>query len=186
MRKIILAVDDDRSVLHSLGRVFRQKSYEFIPFDSPIPALLSLKSVKPHVIISDRRLPHINGVDFLSRSKNISQKSFRILLTGFGNREDHQKDHIDRVMFKPWCSEELEMEVEQTSVHADRIVVSLWDSPKNGARTCGMCGHDAVDYEVRYDSFTEFLCEDCRAKLDSYAGSSLEPMIFRQMLGNVL
>ena len=186
MRKIILAVDHDQKALQSLGQAFRHKSYDFIPFDSTILALLALRHVKPHVIISDSRMPHIKGVDFLSRARTITQKSFRILLTVPGKRQN-PGEHVDRIMQKPCSGGELEHEVAKTTVHSDRIIVPIVDSPKKNAhKACGLCGSDTVTHEVRYENFTECLCTDCRTKLHSFAGSYLEPMILRQMFGNVL
>lgn len=186
MRKIILAVDDDKNILHCLERSFKNKPYDFISFDSPIPALLSLKKIRPHVIISDNRMPHILGVDFLSRAKSMNQRSLRILLTGY-SYDCENNAHIDKVMQKPWQSDELEFEIASTTVHHDRIIVTIPPQSRDeDSRKCSLCGSDSVTHEVRYDTFTECLCEECHLKLDSFTGSYLEPMIMRQMLGNVL
>jgi response regulator RpfG family c-di-GMP phosphodiesterase len=147
---------------------------------------LSLGKIKPHVIISDNRMPHILGIDFLSRARNMNQRSLRILLTGY-SYDCENNAHIDKVMQKPWQSDELEFEIANTTVHHDRIIVSIPAQSKTiESRKCSLCGSDSVTHEVRYDSFTECLCEECHVKLDSFTGSYLEPMIMRQMEGNVL
>ena len=187
MRKIILAVDDEQPVLHSLGRMFENKAYDFVPFNSSVEALLALKTVKPHIIISKKRMPHIHGVDFLSRAKAISHRSLRILLTGNQGSEDTIGDHIDRIMMKPWCDDELEYEVRRTTVHHDKIIVPISDkSGTKNTRGCGMCGSDSTSHEIRFDKYTESICNDCRTKLISFTGSFMEPMLMRQMLGNVI
>lgn len=186
MKKIILAVDDETSVLRSLNRVFRSKSYDFISFNSPVEALLALKTIKPHIIISDQRMPLIHGADFLSKAKTISQRSLRIMLTGYNLPDDACDHHIDRIMMKPWINDELEHEIVNTTVHYDKIYVSVLDPTRmKGFHECSLCGLEDISHEIRFDNFTEYLCVDCHAKLISYAGSSMESTLIKQMIGNV-
>jgi response regulator RpfG family c-di-GMP phosphodiesterase len=187
MRKVILAVDDEKSALNSLHRLFRSRHYDFISFDSPVEALDAIKKIKPHIIISDKQMPGMEGIDFLSRAKLISQRSLRILLTGHLHPEDNNAKHIDRIMTKPWDNDELEYEVEKTTVHYDKIIIAkhgFYEMLKNSE--CSLCGSNDSDHEIRFENFTENICANCYTKLANYADSSMESIMMKQMMGNVL
>ncbi len=187
MQTIIMAVDDEEHVLSSLGRLFRNSRYHFVPFHSPVNALNSLKKIKPHIIISDQRMPLIHGSDFLSRAKTISQRSLRIMLTGYTPRDMTDDHHIDRVMMKPWDNDELEHQIMATTIHHDKIFVKVAEkSLKECHHVCGLCGHDEISHELRFDQFTEHICCDCHGKFMTYAGSPMESMLIGQMIGNVI
>jgi two-component SAPR family response regulator len=186
MQKIIMAVDDETSVLRSLNRIFKSRHYEFHPFESPVEALAALKRIRPHVIISDHHMPHIHGDDFLSKAKTISQRSLRIILTGIELRGKGNKRHIDRIMPKPWIPEELESEIMNTTVHKDKIFVPVTSRTGMDESThCCLCGNCDISHEIRFDDFSECVCTACRSKLMSYAGTSLESMLINTMIGNV-
>ncbi|MBU1167983.1 MAG: response regulator [Proteobacteria bacterium] len=186
MRKIILAVDDEECVLRSLCRLFRSEHYDFVCFTSPVEALAELKTIKPHIIISDNKMPHIPGVDFLSRAEMISQRSLRILLTGYTVQDDGCGTHIDRVMAKPWHNDDLEHEVTNTDIHHDKIIVAIVDSAEmKPMHECSFCGSKTISHEIRYDTFTEGMCSNCHTNFNTYVGSSMESSIFKHMIGNV-
>ena len=64
-----------------------------------------------HVVISDLKMPVMNGLDFIKEIKKRSQEKVCILLTGFMESEimleGFNKELIFRYMMKPWKRDEL-------------------------------------------------------------------------------
>jgi two-component system NtrC family sensor kinase len=62
----ILCVDDEKSILTAITRSFLEKDYELLNATSGPEGLEILRRVTPiQVVISDFRMPGMNGVDFL-------------------------------------------------------------------------------------------------------------------------
>jgi diguanylate cyclase len=81
-RPLVLCVDDEPEILHGL-RLHLVKHYEVLSATSGESALGLLRD-RPDVsvIVSDMRMPNMNGAEFLSRTIAIAPHAFRILLTG--------------------------------------------------------------------------------------------------------
>lgn len=79
----VLCVDDEPRVLEGLQRTLFDH-FDVTVFDSPLRALGMLAG--PHepfcVIVSDMRMPVMNGAAFLSRARSLVPHTTRILLTG--------------------------------------------------------------------------------------------------------
>lgn len=83
--KRILLVDDDDRHLISLRRILCDY-YEVITVGSPIEALKLIDSPNAFpVIISDYRMPFMNGVEFFTRVRAIDDNIQRIMLTGYAD-----------------------------------------------------------------------------------------------------
>lgn len=112
MRRIIL-VDDEPNVLTSLHRLLKRHSpYGEIHIElcsSPIEALKLARLAVYDVVITDYNMPQLNGVDFLSKWKQIQADSVRIILTAssdFGQVQDAiNKVNIFKYILKPWSDE---------------------------------------------------------------------------------
>jgi eukaryotic-like serine/threonine-protein kinase len=101
----LLIVDDEERILNALKSLFRQRYHVFTTTDGN-KALDFLTRYQMHVIISDQRMPIMTGVEFLRRSRDISPRSVRILLTGYsdlasivGSINDGE---VYRFINKPW------------------------------------------------------------------------------------
>jgi len=83
----ILFVDDEPHVLQSIKRQFR-KRFVLETACGGEEALQVLKNNGPFaIIVSDMRMPGMNGIELLSRVKNIYPDTVRIMLTGNGDQE---------------------------------------------------------------------------------------------------
>ena len=113
----ILCVDDERNVLKSLQRVFMDEDdYEILVAESGEEGLEVLKEVSDiAVIISDYRMPGMDGVDFLSQVYEHWPDTIRIVLSGFADTamvvEAINLSHIFKFVPKPWNDEELKVTV---------------------------------------------------------------------------
>ncbi len=103
----ILFVDDEESVLQSMKRQLR-KRFSLQTAMGGDEALQILKEEGPFaVIVSDMRMPGMNGVQLLSRVKDTYPETVRIMLTGNADQETATEavnnGHIFRFLTKP-CS----------------------------------------------------------------------------------
>ena len=74
-KKHILVVDDEPAWLQILLYILQKKGYEVRGESSAAAALETLKTYKPDMIVSDVRMPDMNGFDFLDRVKRSRRTS---------------------------------------------------------------------------------------------------------------
>ena len=113
-RPILLAVDDDVSVLEAVVQDLRRQygaEYRVMRAASGQAALDTLTQVKARpepvaLILSDQRMPGMTGVDFLERSREIYPEARRVLLTAYADTEAAIKAinsaRIHYYLNKPW------------------------------------------------------------------------------------
>jgi len=103
-RKIML-VDDDELVLSSYKRVLHRE-YKMTTVQGAETALEMFKAKGDYaIIISDMRMPGMNGIQLLSKIKEISPDTVRMMLTGFADFntaiEAVNEGNIFRFLTKP-------------------------------------------------------------------------------------
>ena len=122
---LIVAVDDEPNILNALRRCLRPTGADFTAFDSGAAALAALPSREPALIISDMRMPNMDGAEFLSRAREIHPHALRILLTGHSDYERAMsavnEGGIWRHLAKPWNDQELVSCVKQ-ALHMRSLV----------------------------------------------------------------
>ncbi len=78
----ILLVDDDNSFLSSMRRIMRGH-FEIVTTTDPVQALKIIEHQGPFaVVISDFRMPFMNGIELFSRIHSFDKNIQRIMLTG--------------------------------------------------------------------------------------------------------
>lgn len=88
MLKRILLVDDEPNVLSALRRQLRDL-YEIEVETDPTMALLNIDKKKPFAaVVSDFRMPKMNGIEFLNEFKQKSPDTTRLMLTGYADLEN--------------------------------------------------------------------------------------------------
>jgi len=115
----LLVVDDEQDNLDLLYRTFRR---EFTVFraDSGIRALEILESEgEMAAIISDQRMPEMNGTEFLSRTVSEFPDTMRIVLTGYTDIADLidaiNSGQVHKYITKPWEPDQLKSVVSQAT-----------------------------------------------------------------------
>ncbi|HMK15072.1 MAG TPA: protein kinase [Burkholderiales bacterium] len=118
----LLLIDDEERILTALKSLFRDRYHVFTTTDGN-KALDFLSKYQMHVIISDQRMPVMPGVELLRRSREISPRSVRILLTGYsdlaaivGSINDGE---VYRFISKPWDNSELQ------TIVAEAVTIAL-------------------------------------------------------------
>jgi len=109
MQEKILFVDDEPPVLTGYQRLFRNDFKIDIAVGGK-GGLIALKSTGPYaVVVSDMRMPGMNGVEFLREVKNQSPDAIRIMLTGQADLDaaiaSVNEGNIYRFLTKP-CDKE--------------------------------------------------------------------------------
>jgi two-component system NtrC family sensor kinase len=112
----ILCVDDERNVLKALERLFLDSDYEIITAESGEEGLEILKDTEPvQLIISDYRMPGMNGVDFLKEVCNLKPDTIKIVLSGYADTasivEAINEGRIYKFVPKPWNDDDLKVTV---------------------------------------------------------------------------
>ncbi|MDY6938012.1 MAG: SpoIIE family protein phosphatase [Cyanobacteriota bacterium] len=115
----LLVVDDETDNLDLLYRTFR-RDFRVYKAQSAHQALAVLEEQgEMGIIISDQRMPEMNGTEFLSKTVDRFPDTIRILLTGFTDVEDLvdaiNSGQVFKYITKPWNPEELKAVVQQAA-----------------------------------------------------------------------
>lgn len=111
MKRSILLVDDDVNVLEGYKRHLHNE-YDVITFTSAQDALQYIQSNSSiALVISDYRMPDMNGVIFLEKVKELSPDSVRVMLSGQADLQAVidviNKGNIFRFLTKPCQPDDL-------------------------------------------------------------------------------
>lgn len=113
----ILCVDDESQILKSLKRVFRRAGHDTVIFTSAAEALEYLQENTVDLIISDMRMPEMDGHQFLSEAASRWPDTVRMLLTGYSDLDSMvgaiNNGHIYRYISKPWDETDLLMSIQR-------------------------------------------------------------------------
>lgn len=115
MEKTLLLVDDEENIIFALTRLLRRDGYRILQAGSGKQGLELLAQNEVGVIISDQRMPGMNGAEFLSQAKLLYPDAMRIMLSGY-TALDSVADAINRgsickFLTKPWNDELLRTSV---------------------------------------------------------------------------
>jgi len=121
MNNKIVFVDDEKGILDSITRVFRNEPYKIYTFDDPVAAIDEIHVIEPAVVVSDRMMPTMDGSEFLEKIRIRWPAIVRIMLTGHSDLDATitviNKGHIFRFINKPWSKSELKMSVKNGADH---------------------------------------------------------------------
>ena len=138
-KRNVLFVDDEEKILHALKRGLVDEPYEIFFADSGREALGVLKHSEIHVIVTDMRMPEMDGLELLKKVKAEYPHVIRIVLSGYADIEvllaAINQGEIFRFMTKPWkLNEEIKTTIRQAiefyNLHVERELlmhfVELW------------------------------------------------------------
>ena len=113
----ILIVDDEENILKTLERLLEDEGYRVFFADRGLKGLEIIKHEDIHLVISDHKMPGMDGIKFLYEVKKISPDTIRIMLTGFADVDIAIKaineGEVYRFIPKPWNNVELLSTVKQ-------------------------------------------------------------------------
>ena len=107
----LLLVDDEASILSSLRRLLRPSGYRVHTAESGAAGLEVLAREDIDLIISDMRMPEMDGARFLEEARKRWPQVSRILLTGHSDVTSTiaaiNRGEIYRYIAKPWDDNDL-------------------------------------------------------------------------------
>lgn len=111
-RVTVLFVDDEENILKSLQRLTMDEDFESVLASSGEEGLKALSGLdNVALIVSDQRMPGMNGAEFLCQSQVIAPDAMRILLTGYSDInaavDAINKGGASRYLSKPWNDDDL-------------------------------------------------------------------------------
>ncbi|OOW02853.1 MULTISPECIES: HD domain-containing phosphohydrolase [Pseudomonas] len=120
-KSAVLLVDDEESILNSLRRLLRSQPYEVVLATSGAQALEIMATRPIDLVMSDARMPGMDGATLLAEVHRLYPATSRILLTGYADLTTIIKaindGQIHRYISKPWNDEELQLVLQQTLEH---------------------------------------------------------------------
>lgn len=155
-RITVLLVDDEENILRSLKRLLMDEEFDVETASSGEAALEKLRNLSQvGLIVSDQRMPGMNGAEFLGRSQEFAPHAQRILLTGYSDItatiEAINKGGAGRYISKPWDDDEL--------VLAIRAAVELYSQGEEKRRLNEIMARQKQELEEWNDSLKKRLLQ---------------------------
>jgi thioredoxin reductase (NADPH) len=113
-KPILLAVDDDSDVLNAIARDLRSKygrDFRVLRAESGMVALELLRELKERgtpvaLLLSDQRMPGMDGVTLLSQAAEYFPKAKRVVITAYADTEAAiaaiNQSKVHYYLVKPW------------------------------------------------------------------------------------
>lgn len=124
MKYKILVVDDEPINIRLLERIFN-RDYQVLCAFSGKEALELLKQHDVALIITDQRMPEMNGIEFLKLAAEMRPRVIRIVISGYADvnilTDAINSGIIYRFLSKPWNNEDLQQTVARALEHFEII-----------------------------------------------------------------
>ncbi|MBX3601214.1 MAG: response regulator [Rubrivivax sp.] len=115
----LLAVDDEPNILAALRRLFRATGWRVLTAGHAEEALALLATEAVDAVLSDMRMPGMDGVQLLERVSQGWPRTARLLLTGQGDLGSTiaaiNRGRLHRYITKPWDDDELLLTLRQVA-----------------------------------------------------------------------
>ena len=133
-RHCVVCVDDEPAILAALRRSLRRDPYEVLTTDSPDDAIRWVESREVSLVITDQRMPGMQGTELLEEISRRSPSTARIILTAYPGQTATTpglRRRLECMISKPWdigmlrrtihqLLLERELDARQEAVTADR------------------------------------------------------------------
>ena len=118
----IAFIDDELNVLNAITRMLRKSGWNLLVFTSPEEAIRELKFIENlNVVVSDYRMPGMDGITLLNAIKIFHPKALRLILSGHADLQTVllavNQAEIYRFITKPWADEELLVTLQKAVEH---------------------------------------------------------------------
>ena len=135
----ILCVDDEPNILSALRRLFRPHGYRMLTADSGAAGLAVLESEAVDLVISDMRMPQMDGAQFLAQVRQRWPGTMRLLLPGYADVQSIldaiNHGEIYRYVTKPWDENDIVLVVrhalERRALEQDKLRLEALTASQN-------------------------------------------------------
>jgi response regulator RpfG family c-di-GMP phosphodiesterase len=111
MQHTVLFVDDEQSILDAIRRTLKTEPYTLLVAPSGPVALGLIEEHDVSIIVSDLRMPIMDGIQFLRRARKLRPRAIRIILSANAERESvisaALTGDVWRYLIKPWDEQHL-------------------------------------------------------------------------------
>ena len=110
LKKSILVVDDDQSILRTFSRILQKCGYETETAQTGREAMGKTRIRHYDLVLLDLRLPDMKGTDVLVKARKQLQETVKIMITGYPSLETGVKalnEGADAYLTKPVKPQEL-------------------------------------------------------------------------------
>ena len=88
MNKTILVVDDDIGLRNAISLALRKNNFTVITAENGIDGLGKLHQIKPSLIISDLKMPELDGLEFLKHAREKLPNTPMMMMTAYGKVDE--------------------------------------------------------------------------------------------------
>src|SRR5258706_11025581 len=109
-KPLVVFVDDEPEILIALERALRGEPDEVYLTTNPQNALQRVRTHKVSVVVTDHRMPDMDGTTVLRRTREASPRTARVLLTAHPGDEEvlrARQEGLLTLFRKPWDVNEL-------------------------------------------------------------------------------
>ncbi len=124
-KKLILVVDDDKSILRTFTRILQKSGYDIEVAETGKEAIEKADNRHYDLALVDIRLPDMDGTELLAKLKVQLQNTVKIMITGFPSLETGVKaldEGADAYLVKPVKPQELLVLLEEKLKHHEAQV----------------------------------------------------------------
>jgi len=128
MKNKILIVDDEKLMRVSLEDKLTKEGYAVNSLSNAVEGVKLLQSTNFDAVITDLRLPRMDGIDFLREIKKASPDTVVIIMTAYGSIENAvtaMKEGAYDYVTKPFSLEELTIKLQKALKHKDTIAENI-------------------------------------------------------------
>jgi sigma-B regulation protein RsbU (phosphoserine phosphatase) len=116
-RQHLLIVDDEPNVRRAIKRLLRREDWVIHEANNGQEALATMRDIDFNLVISDLKMPVMDGIEFLSIAKKAFPHTSQIMISGHAGSSELTTAinacNIDTFMAKPWCSTDLVKNAQQ-------------------------------------------------------------------------
>ena len=142
MSKTILFVDDEKQILKALRRLFMQKDYTCFFAESAEAALETLRNHHIDLIVTDIKMPTMDGYRLLKLVKEKYPTTLRACFSGYSDEGLILKTLEDNLaelyLFKPWDNKKLTTTIENILEKENKATIKSgsYSFKYNGSFVC--------------------------------------------------
>ena len=121
----VLIVDDEENILRSLCRLFKNEPFRTVATTEPAEALRLVRAGPVAVLVSDLRMPDLDGDHLIAQAKALDERIVCIRLTGYSDPGAPETELPPEAVFttvaKPWDDGEMTGAVHDALRQAGRL-----------------------------------------------------------------
>ncbi len=112
----ILLIDDDEWIRDSLSLFFESEGCHLLALETAEEGMGAVRKQDYDIIITDYRLPGMDGLEFFNQIKESHQHTIKILITAYRSEEviaEAQRIGIEDIIEKPFTTKNIEESLSQ-------------------------------------------------------------------------